>query len=230
MKQTAWLIQRAALALVLMVSFYALALAIAGALVWVPYEAYVNNIRFPIRLALVCVGLAGTIVWAVSLLGDPQRWERRLLAAGINEEWARSLTPVTWDKVIETVYVPMWRQEVKEHASQLAGALVSRPSFAGKLTDAVARGRWQDADQAVMARVQLTATALSLALHTAGWQARTAPGEAIVFRRGEQEVQPFAELMAVATGKIRVDAWGARCAALGIDGAWAAAAPHGGRS
>jgi heat shock protein HtpX len=473
MKQTAWLVQRAALALLLMVSFYVLAFAIAGALVWVPYEAYANNIRFPVRLAIVCVGLAGTIVWAVlpridrfvppgppltsseapqlfevlsevaaktgqampadvylvndvnafvaqrggvmgigskrvmgiglpllqsltvqelkavlahefghyhsgdvsigpwiyktrgaiqrtiqqlgdgylghifiaygklflrithaisrrqefiadevagtaagaavmasalrkvhgaavafhnywkaevslvlnsgylppltagfarfadadsvrsrvtaaiksaetedhsdpfnthpplrervaalealpqgesgdtraavSLLGDPQRWERRLLAAGINEDWARSLTPVAWEKVVETVYVPMWRRDVKENGQQFAGTLVSRPSFAGKLAAAVARGGLQDADQAVVARVQLTATALSLALHTAGWEARTAPGEAIVFFRGAQEVQPFAELMAVATGQVRFDAWGARCVELGID-------------
>ena len=53
---------------------------------------------------------------AVSLLGDPQRWERRLLASAINEDWARSLTPVAWEKVVETVYVPLWRQAVKENA------------------------------------------------------------------------------------------------------------------
>ena len=65
MKQTAWLVQRAALAIVLMVSFYVLALGIAGALLWIPYEAYANNVRLPIKLALVCVVLAGTIIWAV---------------------------------------------------------------------------------------------------------------------------------------------------------------------
>jgi Zn-dependent protease with chaperone function len=155
---------------------------------------------------------------AVSLLGDPARWERRLLAASINEHWARSLAPIAWDNVVETVYVPMWRQAVKENAKQLAGVLVSRPSFAGKLTDAIARGRFDDGEQALVARVQLTATALSLALHAAGWQPRTAPGQAIVFRRGTQEVQPFTELMAVATGKTSFDAWGARCVELAIDG------------
>ena len=41
MKQTAWLVQRAVLALLLMVSFYALALGLAGALLWIPYEAFV---------------------------------------------------------------------------------------------------------------------------------------------------------------------------------------------
>jgi len=154
---------------------------------------------------------------AVSLLGDPQRWERRLLASAINEDWARSLTPVAWEKVVETVYVPLWRQAVKENAKNLAGTLLSRPSFAGKLAAAMARGQLMDVEQAVLERVQLAITALSLALHTSGWQAHTAPGEAIVFRRGDQEIQPAAELMAVATGKISSDAWAARCVELGLD-------------
>jgi heat shock protein HtpX len=154
---------------------------------------------------------------ALMLLGDPQRWERRLLGASITEDWARSLTPIAWDSVVEKVYVPLWRQAVKENARLLAGTLVSKPAFAGKLADAMARGRFDDADQAVVTRVQLTITALSLALYTSDWQPHTAPGEAIVFRRGEHEIHPAAELMAVATGKVGFDAWAARCVELGID-------------
>ena len=77
---------------------------------------------------------------AVSLLGDPQRWERRLLAAAINEEWARSLTPVGWEKVVETVYVPLWRQAVKENAQNLAGICRrARPSPAVAAATAAVR-------------------------------------------------------------------------------------------
>ena len=65
MKQTAWLVQRAALAVVLMVSFYALALGIAAALLRFPYEAYATEVRQPITIALICVALAGTIIRAV---------------------------------------------------------------------------------------------------------------------------------------------------------------------
>ena len=68
------------------------------------------------RAEVAAAGQSGDTRPAVSLLGDPQRWERRLLAAAINEEWARSLKPVAWDKVVDTVYVPMWRQGVKENA------------------------------------------------------------------------------------------------------------------
>ena len=60
MKQTAWLVQRAVLAVVLMVSFYALALGIAGALLWIPYEAYAND-----------VGCRSRSPWCVWLLPAP---------------------------------------------------------------------------------------------------------------------------------------------------------------
>src|SRR5262245_55623404 len=65
MKQTAWLVQRAALALLLMVSFYAFALGIAAALLWIPYEAFIYDVRLPIKLVVVCLGFAGAILWAI---------------------------------------------------------------------------------------------------------------------------------------------------------------------
>jgi heat shock protein HtpX len=64
-RQKAWLVQRAVLALVLMVSFYALALSVAGVLVWIPYEAHENDVRLPVNITLVCLGLAAAIVWSV---------------------------------------------------------------------------------------------------------------------------------------------------------------------
>jgi Zn-dependent protease with chaperone function len=60
-----WLVQRAALALVLMVSFYVFALAIAAFLLFIPYEAYTHDVRLPVKITLVCVVLAGTIVWSI---------------------------------------------------------------------------------------------------------------------------------------------------------------------
>jgi len=182
-----------------------------------PYDTHPPLRERVAALRAFAQGAPGDTRPAVALLSDPARWERRLLAAAINEDWARSLAPLAWDKVVEAVYVPIWRQAVKENTKNLAGTLVSRPSFAGKLAEAMKRGRFTDHEEAIVRRVELTVTALSLALHTAGWEARTSPGEAIAFRRGEHELQPFAELMAVATGKTGFDAWGARCVELGID-------------
>ena len=152
---------------------------------------------------------------AVSLLGDPQRWERRLLATAINEEWARSLKPVGWDKVVDTVYVPMWRQGVKENARVLAGITLTRLHSPGGFATS---GMFRDGDQALLHQIHVVNMALSLALLDAGWTVSTSPGEEVVFRRDAHEMRPFAELMGVAMGKVTPEQWTARCVELGIDG------------
>src|SRR5687768_16965291 len=56
---------RAVMALILMVGFYAFALAIAGGLLWIPYASYVYLERIDGRIALFCIIGAGTILWAL---------------------------------------------------------------------------------------------------------------------------------------------------------------------
>jgi Zn-dependent protease with chaperone function len=64
---------RALLALALMIGFYVLALAIATALLSIPYLEWVGLHRVHPKLALVCIVAAGTIVWSV--LPRPDRFE-----------------------------------------------------------------------------------------------------------------------------------------------------------
>lgn len=152
---------------------------------------------------------------AVSLLGDPQRWERRLLGTSINEEWARSLTPVAWDQIVETVYVPQWRALAKENRRVLQDISLTSPVFAGHFAPG---GMFREEDQTVLHQIHVTNVALSLALLEAGWTASTSPGEQIVFRRDGHEFRPFGELMDVGAGRTSVEAWAARCRELGIAG------------
>jgi heat shock protein HtpX len=56
---------RAVLALGLMIGFYALALGLAGALLWVPYAVFAYAQRIPVKLALGCLVGAGIILWSV---------------------------------------------------------------------------------------------------------------------------------------------------------------------
>ncbi|HKG91547.1 MAG TPA: M48 family metallopeptidase [Gemmatimonadaceae bacterium] len=56
---------RAALAVVLMVGFYALALAVSAALVWVPYAEWHYLDRIDGRIALFCLAGAAAILWGV---------------------------------------------------------------------------------------------------------------------------------------------------------------------
>jgi len=56
---------RAVLAVGLMVGFYALALGLAGALLWVPYAVFNYAGRIPAKLALSCLAGAAIILWSV---------------------------------------------------------------------------------------------------------------------------------------------------------------------
>jgi heat shock protein HtpX len=56
---------RALLAVVLMIGFYLLALGIAAALLWIPYAEYAYVGRVHIKIAAVCLGAAGTILWCL---------------------------------------------------------------------------------------------------------------------------------------------------------------------
>jgi Zn-dependent protease with chaperone function len=163
-------------------------------------------------------GEAGDTRPAVSLLSNPALWERRLLGVAINEDWARSLKPLGWDKVIETVYVPMWRAAVKENAANLREMTpVTLPFARSSPLGAAGQGTGLDVDgEAAAVQVRVVTIALSLALHELGWIAMTSPGEEIVFRREGHEVRPFSDLSAVAKGEVSADAWNERCVALGI--------------
>lgn len=56
---------RALMAVLLMVGFYAFALAISVGLIWIPYAEYVYAGRLHFKLAAVCLGAAGAILWSL---------------------------------------------------------------------------------------------------------------------------------------------------------------------
>lgn len=64
MSTRSWLITRAAIAVALMVGFYAFALSIAGVLLFLAYEVLINK-SYNLRLALFCVVGAGIILWSI---------------------------------------------------------------------------------------------------------------------------------------------------------------------
>jgi Zn-dependent protease with chaperone function len=63
--RTAWLAQRALLAIGLMAGFYALAFGIAAAFVWIPYAGWTYLELVNAKVAFLCLGMAGAIVVAV---------------------------------------------------------------------------------------------------------------------------------------------------------------------
>jgi Zn-dependent protease with chaperone function len=63
---TGWTVARAVMAIALMVGFYLFALAVVAGLFWIPYAEwhYLGQIHF--KLAAVCLGAGGAILWAVT--------------------------------------------------------------------------------------------------------------------------------------------------------------------
>jgi Zn-dependent protease with chaperone function len=59
------IIVRSLVAILLLIGFYVLALGTAGGLLWVVYAQIVFAERVFIKLALICVALAGLILWSV---------------------------------------------------------------------------------------------------------------------------------------------------------------------
>src|SRR5262249_10174187 len=60
-----WVAQRALLAAGLMIGFYLFALAVAAALLWIPYAEVEYLNRVDPRIAIICLGSALTILWSL---------------------------------------------------------------------------------------------------------------------------------------------------------------------
>ena len=63
--KASFIVGRAVLAVVLMIGFYALALGMAGGLLWVPYAEFVYAHHITPKLAIICILAGGTILWSV---------------------------------------------------------------------------------------------------------------------------------------------------------------------
>ena len=65
MDQRTWIVQRAVLAVCLLVGFYVLAIGIAVGLLWIPYAQWTYANSANVKILVVCVGSAGAILWAL---------------------------------------------------------------------------------------------------------------------------------------------------------------------
>jgi hypothetical protein len=167
-------------------------------------------------------GAAGDARPATALLSDLGAWERRVLGAVVNDEWARGLKPVTWDRVVPDIYIPMWRDRVKAHAAAVRDLRVGHLPLPrlelvrrGSTLAAEGEGPLTD-DERANRMTQLLATATGLALIDSGWTPESAPGEEIWLQRDAHVFRPFSEVLALRGDALSVKKWRERCASLGI--------------
>jgi heat shock protein HtpX len=167
-------------------------------------------------------GSAGDTRTASDVLIHIDEWERRVLGAAVNPEWAHDLKPLAWAEVVETIYVPMYRKQVHKHTALLRDFTASTiPTSGVELARLGASLLSSDDgvvdDHARAARmIALIAAGLTLALFDCGWIAETTPGDEILVRRDGHEVRAMTELNAVLSGTTTPAQWRERCHTLGI--------------
>ena len=174
--------------------------------------------------ALAALGTGGAIDDrpASALLTNVQKWERRVLASVVNDEWARGLKSVEWDKVAEAVYLPMWQQRIKDHGHLLRGRTIATvPHAPDEFVRLGLATRKQDEEEitneAAFGRAwHLLIAAIALPLVEMGWRASALPGEEVILHREAQEFRPYTELSAVVNNEVVPGWWNDRCRALGI--------------
>jgi len=86
-----------------------------------PYDTHPSLRDRLAALTTQTPGQLGDVRPATSLLRRLPRWERQLLGTIVDDNWARALKPIDWDKVPETVYVPAWQESVTEMSALVAG-------------------------------------------------------------------------------------------------------------
>jgi Zn-dependent protease with chaperone function len=117
------LVQRALLAVVLMVGFYTLAIGIALGLLYIPYALVVYGDRFNLQVTLFCLGGAGVILWSILPRRDHFTPPGPRLTQGEHPRLFHELTEiarvVSQDMPVEVYLVP----EVNAWVAQRGGVM-----------------------------------------------------------------------------------------------------------
>lgn len=167
-------------------------------------------------------GSPGDTRRASVLLNDRARYDRLVHGPESAAAWAHELEPIEWDKVVEAVYMPMWRSRVDSHGHLLRrysiGTLPTTTTELVRLGSSLfGPGENQINDHARAGRAwQLIVAAVALRLAALGWTIEALPGNETILRRDGHELRPLSELQAVLDGRTPASQWSGRCAALGI--------------
>ena len=157
---------------------------------------------------------------ASCLLRTVEQWDRRTLAA-VSADLA-TLTPIDWESVTATVYVPMWRKRVEHDGALLKGYTFGAPPRTKQELAKLGRemlkdSGQQDEDDCIDAAWQLIVAAVCLQLEPLGWTPEALPGEEVLLRKGKSVLRPWSELRDLVDGKTSLEDWKTSCTLMGID-------------
>jgi Zn-dependent protease with chaperone function len=160
---------------------------------------------------------------AITLLGSGDSVEIELLQTMAPDRNVAGLKSVSWDRIGEDAYVPLWRSVAREGVSLLANYTVERlPELAAKLNEIAQhlrdpKGMLLTREQRIERAAHVLRGALAVALCEQGWQVHAAPGE-FYLECGGSRIAPPEIVAKIRSGAITPLEWSERCTSLGIAG------------
>ena len=160
---------------------------------------------------------------ALELLDGLPALERRLLAMMAPKMKVESLKPIDWDSAARSVWLPIWRKHVKEHAKLLQGQTVGAlPEVLRDLSQIGTQipdppGTLLTREQRLERAFNLAWMALGVRLEESGWEIQMQPGQ-FFFMKGEERFTPPDALAALRQGKTSTEEWQKWCERSGLGG------------
>jgi heat shock protein HtpX len=189
------------------------------------------------RIAAICDGPNGqeaNSTQAIALLGSSDGVEIELLQKMAPDRNVVGLRPMSWDRIGEDAYLPVWRAIACERAELLADYTIERlPELAGKLNEIAQhlrdpKGMLLTREQRIERAAHVLRAALTVVLCDRGWQIHATPGE-FYLECGQSRIAPPEVVAQIRSGTITPIGWSEQCRSLGItDVPLSPSAPSGG--
>lgn len=167
-------------------------------------------------------GQVGDEVPSVDLLNDVAGLERQLLKVLMGEEKVRHLNVTTWEEVGAKVFAPAWVKSVENFRQHLVDITpLTLPTSVDDQRKLGERLLGKDASRVppetqVAIAQNVLGSSLALALVMQGFVPDASPEVTICLRRGEESIEPFRVLSALASGEVSVEEWRSQCERVGI--------------
>ena len=158
---------------------------------------------------------------ARSLLDGPDALELRFLETMNPDMKPGTLKCVSWNEVGVRVTIPAWKRFTSEYSAPLQGVTAeSLPGQIPKLRQIGSgirdpKGMLLDPQQRTQRAAYLFGAGLALALVDQGWTLHSGPG-VFHLQRDTEQLNPFAVLEQLTSGKLSAQDWITKCNNLGI--------------
>ena len=158
---------------------------------------------------------------ALSLLDGLEDLERDLLAHRAGAARVATLAAIDWAAVPKMVYLPKWAMIVEAHRARLSSMTVGDLPEGGQAFRAAGRSfmprtRIVPDEEYVAEAIHTLGCALAMRLIGLGWTLRGGVGQPISLNLGDDTVEPFMVLGALANGRATASAWRTEADRLGI--------------